>query len=776
MAVYKKSTTKYDSGSIPLPDQSIDPRDKNEEWGRENAEYIYSSFLSGRSAFTIDDHDKIELMRAYAGGSQPTDIYKKRIYSALGDAKSKRESWRHIDFENLFSPMPKFMNKIEGILMSQDHITQATAVSERARVDRKMEKVRKYVSMELKPLRDAISQLSGVQNIMPAANDIKNFQVNDHEELEILSNSGLFKLPYEVAAEKAIDYTVRLSDYPHIKRKAIRDLVCSNACATLDYVDNHTNKVKWKYIDITDVIIEYSNDSHFKDSRYFGIQEWWTIGDLVKNGVVDEDGAKKLAKKFRELNTTRNFATFDKYYGSSKSYGYYEWRIPVLYCGWRSVDVKYLNKVKIKNGETRLYDGDFGKIKSNTKVLSTEVIYECRWVIGEDIVFDFDKMGWIPRDGAGNIELPLHVTRLEGRSIVESAKHTLDELAIIGYKIQDAWAKAVPSGYIYDYSQMLNLTDSTAGKIHPLDAIEMHMETGDAIVMSEVDGQPNYNSGAPITRIDGGIGNMLNEFLLSKKMYLEDLVELTGVSNIEAQYQQASTATEARLAVASTSDVLKPIYSAFISNKEKLSYNTVYRIQLICHHNRGQGYNDAIGEHMVKILGIAYDKEPMDFGVKFESMPTEEQRQVVLTAAQSALAAGKSGQPLLRISEYLSIVRNINSLSGLKSVEMLIAYREIQDEKKAFAMQQAAIQAQGKEIQMQQMVKNEGVAFKENLKGQIDLTKQQQKADLDLRNQKELEGVGVGRDILNRAVDMAAKQGDIEREFDSNQNSIERLI
>ena len=80
---------------------------------------------------------------------------------------------------------------------------------------------------------------------------------------------------------------------------------------------------------------------------------------------------------------------------------------------------------------------------------------------------------------------------------------------------------------------------------------------------------------------------------------------------------------------------------------------------------------------------MAYDTEPASIGVMFEALATEEMKQATIQAATTALQGGKNGVPLLRMSEYIYLVRNINTPSGLKAFELLLRHREIVDDQLA---------------------------------------------------------------------------------------------
>src|SRR5690606_12016612 len=65
-----------------VPDRSINPELKDENYHREWAKFIYSAFVSDRTSWGASAFSHMNLMRLYANGEQPVDIYQN---SMLGE-------------------------------------------------------------------------------------------------------------------------------------------------------------------------------------------------------------------------------------------------------------------------------------------------------------------------------------------------------------------------------------------------------------------------------------------------------------------------------------------------------------------------------------------------------------------------------------------------------------------------------------------------------------------------------------------------------------------
>lgn len=211
------------------------------------------------------------------------------------------------------------------------------------------------------------------------------------------------------------------------------------------------------------------------------------------------------------------------------------------------------------------------------------------------------------------------------------------------------------------------------------------------------------------------------------------------------------------MAIASMSDVLKPYYDAYIEIKENAAYNAVYRIQIMVRHSKTAKtfYTEQMGKGYVAFLEEAFDKEPMAFGISFEAMANDEVKQRFLDAASMALAPGKNGVPLLRLSDYAYLVENINTNSGIKQFRLLLQHREIMDEQLAQQRQKQMMESQGQEVQKQIALK-QGLSVAETMgKGGLELEKIKVSKDLDARNKGLEQGNQAVVDMITNAVTTA---------------------
>ena len=740
----------FSANVYPKPSHEIDPNLKTGDWVRTNIEYWYNQYIAGNCGITPADVLLLQELRQYLSGKQSTakyrDILTREGNKSQQMAVEKRKAFHNINYDNLSSPMPKYARKIEGMFMKEDHAIYATAVNEKSRVDKIESQIEKYIALQMRPLADKINALMGVQN--PDAG-ISKFLERDMEEIQMLSNLGEYKLGYEVAAEKALETTVKLSDFKHIKRKVIRDLICISTAGIREVVED--NVIKLKYIDPENAIFPYDSENHYNDMEYFLYQEFWTIRDLRKKNIfnlsnneveLSEKKLMEIAQKYHKYNhPDKAFNFYESYYSSTGGYGYDDHVIPVMYGTFKSVDTKYKYTFKDPSGDLKINNnGKWGVVRENTLISSQEQIYSGYWIMGTEYTFDSGKLNFVPRNEGGKVRIPAHIVKLDGTSIMENAKPILDEYALLGYRLQNAWASAVPTQFAYDWTSLEAITSASGGKIDEFDLIRMHLHGQGIVYRSRpYDSAIKYPVSDPIKRLEGGLGlNVLQEFITTEDLLDKKLSTVIGITSFETVGERQAVGVT-RMAVASMSDVLKPLYDIYVDSKERACYNVIYRLQLMLRHDKSgkvnSFYSNAIGKHYVEYLKAAYDKEPMSFGITFEAMATDEEKARIKEWAARATASGKNGVPILRPSEYMFLTRNIDSPSGIKTFEIILRHREAQDELLAQQRQQAAIQAQGEQQQQQVIIAKtlEKVLSDAKMEGKLDEIIA--KGNIELRNE-----------------------------------------
>lgn len=670
--------SEYANATFPFPSDDIDPRLKKGVWCRQWAEAMLSMFLRGGSYTGIDEIDRITELRLYGAGRQPASKY---IDSIIGDINSnpERNGYVNLNWE-IFSPAPKFKRIIRGRFEGQDYDYVATAIDPMSASEREDMMWENYYKSQFGKKEDELMQMMGA----PVPEQVE-YVAKNIEELEMFNDIGGFKLKKEIEIENALRYTDYISDIKQIKRKMIDDFVDFNKAAFRDYYDPIDNKVKYKYVDFQNLIIDYSRETDFKDIRFWGYVEFKTINEVRSNRPdIPESELYGLATAFAAYYgnpTEQTLATYSDtgYRNKDGVLVYDQFRVPVMVCEWLSNDTRYKMKRTNKRGETHYYEQEDRKIynteKKKTVVIEGANTYACEWIIGTDYVYNDGVAMNAARINKKIPALGIHAYALPGKSIMESIKPNLDQVQLTYLKLQVDLAQAPPSGLKIEVGTLSNI--DLDGTKKPLELIKIYRQTGDLIYKATTHSGKFNQYGSPIDKLEGGIGRFLDEAIKLFEMNFNYISEISGIDRFSAvsKKQGETSATEVNAATASTNDALQPLYSGYIACKEHAANTAACRIQMAVKYNPEayEAYMPVLGKSQLELMKISKDVVPASYGIKVEVKPTQVYINNVLTAATEALKPGRDGEKIT-FPDWLLISRMAMS-GSIKQAEALLTYR-----------------------------------------------------------------------------------------------------
>lgn len=734
MAIY--NIQNFPSGLALRPREDIDPRDKqnNPKWSLAWANYIYSKYLSNESALTTQDYLDFVENRRYAFACQDTTKYRKVFFKGkrgttiasdenpdYSTMQMAREGWVDMNFDDIFSPMPKFILNIIGKLSGQEHDVNIEAQDEKSLTDKEKAKYKSLADNYLKGVKQNIQARLGIEDNQQS----EQILPGNIKEADMFSDMGIFKLPYEIGMEMLNEYIMNVSDQPEMKDDIIREILINNIAATVTRKDPVTGLIKNDMVETLNLIVENSTDRQFKDITWWGVQEYTSLGairectgmeyaDLLKlantyKGVLGNPGTiRQITDQSSVSNSTLNIHRLP-----NGSFTFDDFKIPVLFCRWRSFDEEYnTTRIREDGTEINVYEpyrtvenGDvikpkvYDSEKRKTTVKAMNTVYQCRWIIGSEVVYNYGKMTDIPYDYALNRPtLGLNISRLPGKSMVRNAIPVLDQIYMTFLRLQNAIAKAAPPGLKIEYGALEGMTFD-GKKFTPKDSLTLYSHTGSILYRFTplVSGAP-MNSGKPIEELKGGLGTAGADAVVLLDLLYNQLAEVTGVDRISS-ISQSPTSEQTKgvteIAVASTNDTLRPFYSTYLTIKISQVRNATLMLQSVLLTEDGRKkYARIVGQNYIDAIVFADKNPPIEWGFKAVARPTEFIKSSVIAAAQQAMAGGKNGIPALRLSEYMFLVEHINTLAGVKFARAYIAYKEGERDKLEVAMQQRNIELQ----------------------------------------------------------------------------------
>jgi hypothetical protein len=727
------TTTNYQRGTYPFPKDEISVDDKNAEWCRQWCEAIYAVYVTDRSSTPYSNKEEWANLRRYGGGNQRVDKYQE-ILVGEEEADGELKGYLNINWD-IFSVMPKFKHIVRGIFEEQEHAIVATAIDPKSIETKDTEKLKKWFKSRYKDLIGNVQQMAGVQQE-------PEWLPESIDELEIYQSVGGFKMAKETEIEEALDYTLYISDWKENKRKMIDDFADINCAAVKDFTDPYTRKVKIRYVDPLQLIIQYSRHWDHRNSEYAGeiIQE--SISNIRKNTDLTEEQLRNLAQFYNGRFSNKNLSSWAEsdLILQEGGWRYDDFMVEIMDAEWFSINEKGITKRTNSRGQTFSYEEKTGKMyndkKRRTELKRYKVVYRAKWIIGMDYVYDFGLQYDVTRPGKKEVELSFKFYKLPGRSLVSLAVPNLDQMQLTWLKLQNAIAMSSNSGIAVEFSSLMNMKLG-GDKMEPMDILSIRRDTGDLIYkLTNAKGHRNGGQ-SPIQELKGGIGSQLEEFLRLFELNLNFIRDLTGINRITdaSNPNPNDSVGGSEMAIAATSNALKPIYSAYIRLKELAARSAALRIQLLLRHDKKayEGYIPVVGGSGVKILSVGTEAMDADYNITITAKPTSQRKQMIMQAAMQAMQPDKSGNSAIEQADYMMIERLVEA-GNEKLAEITLNYKSKKNKQHQLQVQRENMEIDSKNQQQAATVKGEQERKSLQFKSQLKIKEEQSKYDLEDRN------------------------------------------
>lgn len=689
------------------PRHDIDPEEKHkkEAYSLDMAQYIYSQFNSNQCYPMRSTYKSFSLNRAYAAGEQPSEMYIERVNGLDATGKIKREGWRNANFEDVLSPMPKYMRKYVGWFMNQEHRVAVTGIDSYSKMKRDDKKFETKAKMML-----GIPPQEG--EIVPE-NDV---------ELKLFESIIGTRLMYEIAAEKALTHTDEISENKRVKEKVIYDWGSIGVSFEHDYIDPYTGKAVYEYLDPDKTFMEFSKDHDFDLATFACFERYVTIADIKrKHPNMPEDEIRGYAMKF--LNSYGNPEYYNQVDDAENGvFGYYSFKVPELVCYWLSMDTYYsptaykeVGGFRIPVNNPRENEIKSGKVKpKNTVIKQREMLYQCSWIPGTKVVSDFGLSHYIPRQKG--VRLPIHGVKIKGKPIVEGCRIPLDNIQLAQLRFQNECAKARPNNSLgMNIAALKNVVGKIEGVKTEADVVAFLAENGIGLFSHEgtmPTHVPGSNSGAgagyPYFPIAGGLGNAVGEFIQTINIAEQQLATITGVDQFSALQATPSSETSGaamQAAMSATNETFRPFSVAYSNLRQRVAENCLSRITNICVHTpiNKNPYRGVLTDEMINALSeVGMENTAAWYGISIEDKPGAEMIQRFDRMVEASIAKGTT-----TASDWVIISQIFQNKGNIKEAGLYLAYCEEKKAKQDAAKQQQVITLQGEEQRKTQAMQAE---------------------------------------------------------------------
>lgn len=707
MEYFKKQdySSKVKEGLLGRPEDLIDPNDKDELWADSYLDFMYGQFCSEKANITESEIHKMNELKLYGVGNQDHTKYIPKVKEKKGPGKYVwlRKGLENIDYTSLISVAPKYKRIVLGILENVDYDATVNAIDPHSNKLKEQKKWELWYEKEMGLAFVEQKQAIGIPQQQ------RKYIPDTLKELEIIQETGGFKLNHERAIEKALSFTWQYSRWSELKRQIMSDAFDYNRICVSNEVDPQEKKVKGIYVDPRKYVCQYSEYNDHRDSEWgFHFREM-KIQDVRKR-LLDEEKSfeekqlRDLALDYSNKYGNPNYHAFSSLgmRSDGRTYNYDDCTVLVIDGQWVSLNQQYQTIKNKDDGSKDVFNekyGEGGKGKGKQKnVVTYKVLYRAKKIIGTDIVFDFGLEDNTPRPNMKKVKLTTSCYKITGKSILETMLPHLDTMQRAYIKYQNAINKMRNAGIAVEFNAISNM-NLGSGKMKPLEVLRITKNEGDFIYKLSTHAGI-YNNARPIQELQGGAGRVLDELIKVFEREMQMVRDLTGINEIAdaSNPKTEITATAVERAVQGTTNSLKPLFSNYMSLKEDFSESTILRIKNIVLFDKEayEGYVSAIGGGSVESFKISEGTAALDYGIVMRVKPTDKEIETVRMVAIESMKVGKSGAVGIKASDYFMIERFLE-MGNLKTAQVYLAYKENLMAEKMRIEKQNDIQLQGEQ-------------------------------------------------------------------------------
>lgn len=761
-----------------FPSDLIDPEKKGTlEFMLQYFRAAYNLHKRNGGMYTLSRRDDWIENRKYAEGNQSTKKYINWL-TKLKNSQNEPLSYMDLDY-SIISTAPKVMSVVLSIMEKTKHKVGCDAINPLAERDRQRAKNKLWAKSLLAPFMAQMAQKAGQPDLAAQPDD---YIPQTKKELDAWMQNG-FRLPNEIAFELAIEGVKLENNYAEEEKLIRKDMLFLGCAGTCTDIDPVSKKILTRATDpVNMILMDFRGHNGSNMSRIGEIRKM-TIAQIrmAAGSQFTEEEYYDMAKAYCGYwNNPDSMVPYSDYINTDNQYGKYRtydtMEVYVMDMDYDSVDTMKWEKKNVAGNEftfkkpyktpvEKTMSSDGLTIEKEVYATETRTVYTGKWVIGTNFMWDYGRLTNISRSSI-NPSVPIKrykFYRVANKSILELIIPYLDSLQLTWLKVQNLKARAIPKGFAVEVGAFENVYMS-GRKMTPQELLQMAFQTGIIVWRrtSLADDEGFDNTTKPIEPMEGGMGAEFRELMESMMNDIAMIREITGINDIVDSTapdpnQPVGTAQFAR---ESASNAIFPIISACKTLDSLTSRDILEKIRMIVKYTGSfNTYIPSIGETAAKYVEIGMqDSLPYAFDLRIEDMPTEDQKQQLLVAAQEALKSSqdptKGG---IEYKDYLQITRLLNSNVNLKMIEMILTAR-IEDYK--LKMQRMADDSSKANAQNLMMVEQQKIQLADQAADkqlQRDKERIAFETDQKIREIRETKKLETANDIVNSGLTVQEK-------------------
>ena len=677
----KKITNTYST----FPDQVVPDEVKQSiDYGKQVAQAIEGDWFSGTRSGVENrfntNYNNFRTRRLYARAEQPVQKYKDEL-AINGDLSYLNLDWKPVPI------IPKFVDIVVNGMDDKLYDIKAFAQDPESRIARSKYAEDILRDMQAKEFLQQIEQTIGI-NLF---NTQKPEELPENKEELDLHMMLSYKQASEIACEEAINNTLELNRYNLTKRRLIQDLVIlgMSACKTSW---NKSEGVTVDYVDPSHMVHSYSEDPNFEDL--------WYVGEIKAVSLAD------CKKQFPNL-TNEELERLEQYQGNSQYL--YNWNgkrdgnaIYIMYFEYKTYSEQVYKIKRTATGlEKSLEKPDTFNPASNDNFervsRSIEVLYTGAKVLGYDMMLDWRLAENMTRPKSNLVKVNMNYTlcapqMYHGRinSLVGRMMGFADMIQLTHLKIQQVISKVIPDGVYLDVDGLAEVDLGNGTSYNAKEALNMYFQTGSILGRSmNTEGDPNGGR-IPIQELvknDGG--SKINSLISTYQYYLQMIRDVTGLNEARdgSMPNSDSLVGLQKLAAANSNTATKHILNAYLYLTVRTCENIVLRTaDSVEFALTEEALKNSISTWNVGQLKDLKNIHLYDFGIFFDMVPDEKEKEQLEANIQAALQSG---------SINLEDAIDIRQINNLKLANQMVKLKRKKAAEAAQAANLANIEAQG---------------------------------------------------------------------------------
>jgi len=710
-----KITNTYSS----FPDQVVPDEVKSSiDYGKQVAQAIEGDWFSGTRSGVENrfntNYNNFRMRRLYARAEQPVQKYKDEL-AINGDLSYLNLDWKPVPI------IPKFVDIVVNGMDDKLYDVKAFAQDPESRRVRS-----KYAQDILRDMqaKQFLTSLQSELNLNLFNSDNPEELPENKDELDLHMQLS-YKQATEIAAEEAINNTLAYNKYDLTKKRIIEDLVVLGIGA----VKTNWNKsegVTVEYVDPARMVHSYSEDPNFEDL--------WYVGEVKPLSLAE------CKKQFPDL-TDSELEKLEQYQGNSSFL--YNWNgrrdgnaIYILFFEYKTYSEQVFKIKKTATGlEKSLEKPDTFNPESNENFdkvsRSIETLYSGAKVLGYDMMLEWKLAENMTRPKSNLVKVNMNYNicapkLYQGRveSLVGRMMGFADMIQLTHLKIQQVISKVIPDGVYLDVDGLAEVDLGNGTSYNAKEALNMYFQTGSILGRSmTTEGDPNPGR-IPIQELvksDGG--NKVASLINTYQYYLQMIRDVTGLNEARdgSVPNSDSLVGLQKLAAANSNTATKHILNSYLYLTVRTCENIVLRTSdSIEFELTEEALKNSISTWSVGQLTDTSQIHMADFGIYFDLIPDEREKEQLEANIQAALSSG---------SINLEDAIDIRSINNLKLANQMIKLKRKKAAEAAQAAQQANIQAQAQanaqaseaaalaEVQKQQAILDTKLKFEKGKSG-----------------------------------------------------------